>query len=62
MNAANEIAVEAFLSEEIQFLQIPIVIEETLAKTTTIAQPTMEDYIAINNEARQIATQIKNNL
>ncbi|HOF15686.1 MAG TPA: 1-deoxy-D-xylulose-5-phosphate reductoisomerase [Bacteroidales bacterium] len=62
MNAANEIAVEAFLSEEIQFLQIPIVIEETLAKTTTIAQPTMEDYIAINNEARQIASQIKNNL
>ncbi len=62
MNAANEVAVEAFLEEEIHFLQIPIVIEETLSKINNISHPTIENYIQINNEARQIAFQIKNNL
>ncbi|MDY0015274.1 MAG: 1-deoxy-D-xylulose-5-phosphate reductoisomerase [Bacteroidales bacterium] len=58
MNAANEMAVAAFLNENIQFLHIPDVIEETMAKTSFIKHPTIEDFIHINNEARQIADNI----
>lgn len=62
MNAANEIAVEAFLHETIQFLQIPDVIEETIAKTTYIKHPRIEDFIHVNNEAREIANNIIKNI
>ena len=58
LNAANEMAVAAFLNENIQFLHIPDVIEETMAKTSFIKHPTIEDFININNEARQIADNI----
>ncbi|MBP7102680.1 MAG: 1-deoxy-D-xylulose-5-phosphate reductoisomerase [Bacteroidales bacterium] len=58
LNAANEMAVAAFFNENIQFLHIPDVIEETMAKTSFIKHPTIEDFIHINNEARQIADNI----
>ena len=58
MNAANEISVQAFLHKEIQFLQIPYVIEETLSEIKQISQPTINDFIYVNQEARQIAQQI----
>ncbi len=62
MNAANEIAVEAFLAEKIQFLRIPNVIEETLTQIKNITHPSMDDFIQVNNEARQIAHQIINKI
>lgn len=58
MNAANEIAVEAFLQEKIQFLQIPDVIEKTLQKASHVPQPGMDDFVRLDNEARIIAKEI----
>jgi 1-deoxy-D-xylulose-5-phosphate reductoisomerase len=55
LNAANEIAVEAFLEKKIRFLDIPDVIEKTLAKSTYIKAPLLEDYFETDLMARRIA-------
>ncbi|BBD45168.1 MAG: 1-deoxy-D-xylulose-5-phosphate reductoisomerase [Petrimonas sp.] len=55
MNAANEIAVELFLQEKIGFLQMSELIEQTLTKTVFIQNPSLEDYIQTDTEAREIA-------
>ena len=55
LNAANEIAVEAFLEQKIGFLEIPDVIENTLGKSTFIKTPLLEDYFNTDLMARQIA-------
>lgn len=55
VNAANEIAVAAFLRGEISFLDIYRVIESTLGTTGFIAKPGYEDYVAVNTEARSKA-------
>jgi 1-deoxy-D-xylulose-5-phosphate reductoisomerase len=52
MNAANEIAVAAFLQDKTGFLQMSDVIEETMQTGTFIATPSYEDYIQTNTEAR----------
>ncbi len=58
MNAANEVAVQAFLEDRIGFLQIAEVIENTMGKCAFIATPTYEDYIATDAEARGIASEL----
>jgi 1-deoxy-D-xylulose-5-phosphate reductoisomerase len=55
LNAANEVAVEAFLKEKIGFLQIPDVIEETLSRSTHIKAPELEDYFNSDLLARRVA-------
>lgn len=55
LNAANEIAVAAFLEDKIGFLQIPELIEHTMEKAHFVAQPTLEDLISSDTEARRIA-------
>lgn len=55
LNAANEIVVSAFLQDEIGFLQMSDVIEQTMAKATFVPEPTYEDYVATDREAREIA-------
>jgi 1-deoxy-D-xylulose-5-phosphate reductoisomerase len=55
MNAANEMAVELFLQEKIGFLQMSELIEQTLTKTVFIQNPSLEDYIQTDTEAREIA-------
>jgi 1-deoxy-D-xylulose-5-phosphate reductoisomerase len=55
MNAANEVAVEAFLCEQISFTDIPVIIEKTMLKLDFIEHPTIEDYRDSNAKARQIA-------
>lgn len=57
INAANEIAVDAFLRGKIKFLQIKDIIESTLAKIEYIAQPELEDYISTNHKARCVASE-----
>lgn len=57
LNAANEIAVAAFLREEITFLGISDVIERAMEQTTHIATPTLTDYLATDAEARRYATE-----
>lgn len=58
LNAANEIAVEAFLQDKTGFLQMSNMIEQTMAKASFIAQPSYEDYVRTDAEARQIAKQL----
>ena len=56
LNAANEVVVDAFLNEKVGFLQMSDIIEDTLQKCTFVPQPTLEDYIATDAEARRITT------
>lgn len=53
MNAANEIAVSAFLCEEIGFLQMSELIEKTMDKVTFIKNPSVEDYQQTDKFARE---------
>lgn len=58
LNAANEIAVAAFLNREVGFLEMSDLIEETMENATFIARPSLEDYIGTDQEARTITTQL----
>lgn len=58
LNAANEIAVEAFLKEKIGFLEIPNIIENTIQKISFIKNPSYKDYVETNSEARKLAFNI----
>lgn len=55
MNAANEIVVKAFLDNKIAFLRMPDIIERTIAKVAFVKNPSVDDYIASDTEARNIA-------
>ncbi len=55
MNAANEIAVAAFLQDKIGFLEMSDVIEKTMQKTAFVQAPTYDDYVQTDIEARYIA-------
>lgn len=57
MNAANEIAVQEFLSGQIGFLAMSDMVEKTMQKVSWMAQPTVEDYLATDREARIIAAE-----
>ena len=54
-NAANEVAVSAFLNEKIKFLDIYNVIEETMNRRKIIFNPDLETLISEDNAARSIA-------
>ena len=58
LNAANEIAVDAFLHERIGFLQMSNLIETVLERTTFIATPSYNDYVACDTETRQLAREL----
>lgn len=55
VNAANEVVNEAFRHDRCGFLQMADIIEATMQCATFIAQPTYDDYIASDAEARRIA-------
>ncbi len=54
-NAANEIAVEAFLRERIPFLEIPEIIERTLAALPAREPKSLDEVLATDAEARRLA-------
>ena len=58
MNAANEIAVYAFLRNRINFLDMTDVIEKTMQNIPFIAKPTLEEYFDSDGEARNFAADI----
>jgi len=58
MNAADEVAVHAFLRDEINFLQIPELIEQTMDKVFHISKPSLSDYESTDAEARVIAGEL----
>ncbi len=55
LNAANEIAVAAFLEERISFTRIPSIIEKTLSAAAWDKKPGYEQLVASDEEARKIA-------
>ncbi|MEY3385213.1 MAG: hypothetical protein RIR53_24, partial [Bacteroidota bacterium] len=57
VNAANEVAVAAFLNERLAFTDIPVVIRRTLDHMEHVDHPSLPDVIAIDGEARRIATE-----
>lgn len=54
LNAANEIAVASFLREEIGFLEMSDLIEQTLEKVDFVAHPSLEDYVQTDRIARKL--------
>jgi 1-deoxy-D-xylulose-5-phosphate reductoisomerase len=58
LNAANEVAVAAFLAEKIQFLDIARINEATLFGTENKLQPTYLDYVESDALARRIAQEM----
>jgi 1-deoxy-D-xylulose-5-phosphate reductoisomerase len=55
LNAANEIAVEAFLARRLPFVQIAVVIEEVLQRVEPSAPACIDDVLALDHEARRVA-------
>lgn len=55
INAANEVAVDAYLHNRIGFYDIYRIICQTLERCTFVAQPELSDYIQTNQTAREIA-------
>ena len=55
LNAANEVAVNAFLKNEIAFLKMPDLIDNCLEKINFVKNPTLEDYIETDRQARILA-------
>lgn len=62
VNAANEIAVEAFLNGRIRFSDIYKTIENTLIAASFVGNPQYEDYVSSNTEARCIAADFINKI
>ncbi|MBX3165362.1 MAG: 1-deoxy-D-xylulose-5-phosphate reductoisomerase [Bacteroidetes bacterium] len=58
LNAANEIAVQAFLEDKIGFLQMSDVIEKCLNKIPLIKTPTYGDYVECDKETRTFAVSL----
>jgi len=57
-NAANEVAVDAFLREKIPFLEIPEIVEKTLAKFSPREPETLDEVLAVDADARLFSQQI----
>ena len=62
MNAANEIAVAAFLRDRIRFTEIPSVIEKTIGKCPFVAKPGIEDIFESDKEGRIFAKEFVNQI
>ena len=58
VNAANEVVVASFLKDGISFLGMSDVIEKTMERVAFIANPTYDDYVATDAEARKIAASL----
>lgn len=58
LNAANEIAVSAFLDEQIAFTSIPDVVEDTLNQLESVSVDSIETILAVDKQARDHAIQL----
>ncbi len=61
LNAANEIAVEAFLKDKIGFCEMTDLIEQSMQKITYIKHPKLDDLINTDKETREFSRKILNN-
>lgn len=62
LNAANEIAVASFLNDEIGFLDISLINQKTMRGINVIQKPELKDYIAVDKEAREFASDLIKNI
>lgn len=60
LNAANEIAVAAFLNDKIKFTDIPVIVEKSIAGTSYLNNPSYEDHVFTNQETRNYALSLLN--
>ena len=58
LNAANEVVNTAFREGKCGFLQMSEAIAQTMQRTTFIAEPTYEDYVQTDSEAREITKEL----
>lgn len=58
LNAANEIAVDAFLHDKITFLGMSDLIDRSMQRVAFLADPQYEDYVSTDLETRRIATEL----
>lgn len=58
LNAANEVAVKAFLEDKIGFLQMSDIVGNTLEKVSFINSPSYDEYVNCDKEARIIASEL----
>jgi 1-deoxy-D-xylulose-5-phosphate reductoisomerase len=58
LNAANEVAVEAFLKDKVGFLEMSDVVERCLEKMDYIGSPAFEDYVQTDSQTRQMAWEL----
>jgi 1-deoxy-D-xylulose-5-phosphate reductoisomerase len=56
INAANEIAVAAFLKDQIGFMEMSEIIEDCMQKINFVLHPSYEDYVTTDAEARRMAS------
>jgi 1-deoxy-D-xylulose-5-phosphate reductoisomerase len=60
LNAANEVVVDAFLKDKIGFMQMPDIIEKSIAKLQFVKTPGYEDFVHTDREARIYASELIN--
>ncbi|MBU0994761.1 MAG: 1-deoxy-D-xylulose-5-phosphate reductoisomerase [Proteobacteria bacterium] len=58
LNAANEIAVTAFLTKKISFVEIPVIIDKIMAEHQVVSSPDLSDILAADKWARDAALQL----
>ncbi|MGB0367904.1 MAG: 1-deoxy-D-xylulose-5-phosphate reductoisomerase [Flavobacteriales bacterium] len=58
LNAANEIAVDAFLKDKVSFLGMSDIIEQSMQKVSFIKKPNYSDYVATDAETRVLALEM----
>jgi 1-deoxy-D-xylulose-5-phosphate reductoisomerase len=58
LNAADEVAVEAFLRNEIPFPGIAEVVEETLARVASVEAASIAEVLRIDRESREMAARV----
>ena len=58
LNAANEIAVDAFLNKKISFLNMFKLIEMSLEKSIFVNNPNLEDLLSTDLETRKITSEL----
>ena len=58
LNAANEIAVAAFLQDKIGFLNMSDLIVDCMEKITFVSNPTLDDYVSTNTATRILANEL----
>ena len=62
LNAANEVAVAAFLENRLSFIRIPQIIEKTMEHHVVVTDPTLSDILEADQWARKQAKNLINAL